>query len=646
MTVTRFEVLRRSLFEEGRAFGAAGAYERIDGLVHFAVDPLAALNAGIAGLELAPRANDGRVPFAADVALLQPVERERGNGRLLASVVNRGRTALLPFSYPPPGFVAKPGDRIEPGDGFLLDRGWTVALCGWQWDVIRRPGSLGIAAPLAYEADGMPASTIVRVGFQPLTTRASEYLGHWPAHPSYHEDRVHTAYPAADLDDPEAELTERDTPLSPSRIVDRREWQFARVAEDGACAGDARWITKEGGFRAGVLYELRYRTAACPVTGTGLLAIRDAVSFLRYGAAEQGNPSAGSIVRAYTHGVSQTGRFLREFLHLGLNVDEEGRQVCDGVFAQIAGARRGEFNFRGAQPSAQYSEGPALAPPYAYVPSSLTPETLLDRQRKRGGVPKVIELNTANEYWRSEAMLVHADPEEGRDLEIPENVRVWMLAGCQHGPGIPFLSDRSPLNAEQRVANPLSMLNYTAATRAALVNLDEWCSEGTAPPESLVPAFGNGSAVSRAQVQEKLGQIPGFVLPTVAGPRSSTPVAAVDADGNEIAGIRLPEVAAPFATFAGWNVRHPETGGEGQLADMSGSTVVFALDAQSREATGDPRRSLEERYGSVEDYRGSIREAATRLAEARLLLTEDVDRIVETAGRMFERVTAAGTPLP
>ena len=640
MSVTRFEVLRRSLFDGGRKYGTAGAYERIDALVRFAVDPTAPLNGGIADLEMAPRLSDGRVPFEADVILLRPVEASRGNGKLLASVVNRGRTALLPFSFPPPGYVPAPGDRIEAGDGFLLNRGWTVALCGWQWDVVRRPGSLGLGAPLAYEADGSPASTVVNVGFQPLTARASEYLGHWPAHPSYHEERVHHAYPAMDLDDPKAELVERDGPLSEGRTVDRAAWRFARVDEVGNSVRDARWIAKDGGFAAGTIYELRYRTAACPVTGTGLLAVRDAISFLRYGTGEEGNPAADSITHAYTHGVSQTGRFLREFLHLGLNVDEAARQVCDGVFVQIAGARRGEFNFRGAQPSAQYGEGPAQAPPYAYAPSSLTPETLLDKQRIRGGVPKVVELNTANEYWRSEAMLVHADLEKGTDLPIPEDVRIWMLAGCQHGPGIPFVSDRAPLNPEQRVANPLSMLNYTPATRAALMNLDAWCSGGVAAPESLVPTFAAGTAVARSTVLERLGAIPGFAVTNVEGPRAATPVADVDQDGNEVTGIRLPEVAAPFATFAGWNARHAETGGEGQMADMSGSTVVFPLDVRSRKATGDPRRSLEERYASVEDYRGSIREAATKLANQRFLLAEDVDRIVETAGRMYERVTA------
>lgn len=238
-------------------------------------------------------------------------------------------------------------------------------------------------------------------------------------------------------------------------------------------------------------------------------------------------------------------------------------------------------------------------------------------------------------------MLVHADPVEGLDLPIPDDVRIWMLAGCQHGPGIPFLSDRPPRTPEQRVANALSMLNYTAATRAALLNLDAWCSAGAAPPDSLVPRYGDGTAVARETVLEKLRTIPGLSPPTVEGVRARTPVADVDEDGNEVVGIRLPEVAAPFATFAGWNVRHPETGGEGQVADMMGSTIPFAADEAQRRASGDPRRSLAERYGSVEDYRGCIRQVATSMVEARLLLAEDVDRIVETAGRMYERVTAA-----
>jgi hypothetical protein len=632
----QFQVLRRAPFAGGEVFGDGGAYERIDALVRFAVDPGHAMNDGIDDLRLAPRDAAGCVHFESDVIVLRPLNRPPGGGNLLCSVVNRGRTALVPFSHPPRGFVPSISDQIEVGDAFLLRRGWTVALCGWQWDVIRRPGALGLDAPLAIEAGGHPAETTVTVRFQPLTARASEYLGHWPAHPGFRPDRMHHAYPAADLNDPAATLTVRDAPDDEPVAVARSRWRFARC-DDGM---EATWITVDGGFDAGRIYELRYRTTRCPAAGTGLLAIRDAVSFLRNGPASDGNPCAGEIAHTFAYGVSQTGRFLREFLHNGNNVDEAGRQVFDGMFVQIAGARRGEFNFRGAQPSSQYGSGKAQGPPWAYTPTSMCAESLVDRQRTRGGMPKVFEVNTANEYWRSDAMLVHADAATGSDLEIPEDVRIYMLAGCQHGPGVPFLTDRAPLTPEQRAANYLSILNYTPLTRAALMNLAAWVEHGTPPPGSQVPSIAHGTAVPRITALGAFEDLPGAGLPNPAN-LSNTLVPAVDGDGNDIPGIRLPEMAVPVASSAGWNVRHPETGGDGLLADMVGSTFPFAGTVAERQGMGDPRPAIDERYRGREHYCSLVREAANDLVVRRLLLAEDVERVVAGAGRLYDRVTAA-----
>ncbi len=611
--------------------------------------PSAELNSGIVDLDCAERGVDGLVHFEADLVVLRPADPSRGSGRLLCSVVNRGRTALLPFSHPPAGFVPAPGERIEPGDGFLLRRGWTVALCGWQWDVIRRPGLLGLEAPLALDASGEPASVDVTVQFQPLTNRPSEHLGHWPAHPSFNEERMHRPYPPADPDDPSATLAVADGRGQPLRTLPRSAWRFARVV-DGRESPDPQWVTLDGGFAAGRSYSLVYRTKRCPVVGTGLLAIRDAGSFLRFGAADAGNPLAGEVTHAFAHGVSQTGRFLREFLRVGLNLDEAGRQVFDGVYPLIAGARRGEFNFRGAQPSAQYAFGPGHLPPYAAVPAGGEPSGLYDLQRRRGGMPKVFEINTANEYWRSNGALVHSDPERGVDLDLPPDMRVYLFSGCQHGPGPPLLMDTSPLTPEQRLANPINMLNYTPLNRAALANIDAWVVEGVEPPPSRVPSFKAGTLVEREDVLAQIATIPGATTPTklpqlarVDGGHHPAPVSAVDIDGNEVAGVRLPELAVPVATYAGWNPRHPETGGEGEVADMMGATFPFPATAEARIASGDPRASISERYADREDYSARVRAAADALVAERLLLEEDVDRLVRGAGRVFDLLASGPT---
>lgn len=652
MSVERIEIVSRRPFDDGAEFGETGRYERIDAILHFAVDPKHELNAGIADLDCAERGADGLVRFAADIIVLRPANPARGSGHLLCSVVNRGRTALVPFSHPPPGFVPAYTDRIEPGDGFLLRHGWTVALCGWQWDVIRRPGALGLMAPLALDANGQPAATDVTVQFQPLTPVVSQHLGHWPTHPPFNSERLHQPYPAADLRDPTAVMTVRDLPGGPKTTIAGERWRFAR--NDGnAEIPDAGWVTHDGGFEAGRIYELVYRTNRCPVAGTGLLAIRDASAFLRFGSAEAGNPCAGEVTHAFAHGVSQTGRFLREFLRCGLNIDESGRQVFDAIYPQVAGARRGEFNFRGAQPSAQYVIGPGHQPPFAAIPSGGESKGLHDLQRRRGGMPKVFEVNTANEYWRSHGALIHADLDAGSDLALPDDMRVYAFAGCQHGSGPPSLMDRSPLTPEQRLANPINMLNYTPLNRAVLANLERWAAEGVAPPDSKVPTIARAELVPREALVERFRRIPGANVP-VHLPELDRfdgdgnypyAVSGLDEDLNEIAGIRMPELAVPLATYAGWNPRHPETGGEGQVADMMGATFPFPATAADRARIGDPRKSIEERYRDRDDYCARVRAEAGRLVRERLLLEEDVERVVRGAGRVYD-LFMAHSPVP
>ena len=254
-------------------------------------------------------------------------------------------------------------------------------------------------------------------------------------------------------------------------------------------------------------------------------------------------------------------------------------------------------------------------------------------------MPKIFEVNTANEYWRSDGALVHFDPTTGAELAIPPEVRIYALAGCQHGPGMPLLTNRSILNPEQHAANPLSMLNYTSVMRAALVNIEAWVCEGIEPPPSALPNSSNGTSAEAGDVLRTIAAIAGATAADQALMRTAPAiVSAVDGDGNETAGIRLPEVAVPAATYIGWNVRHPETGGVGQMADMVGSTIPFARTAAERAATGDLRPSLEERYESREAYVELARRAAASLAAERWLLPDDMDRAVGFAARLYDQV--------
>src|SRR5919199_4238023 len=431
VAVTRLEIESRRPYAEGAAFGEVGPYERLDGTIHFAVDPGYPANRLIVHLDRAPRDSAGRVQFRADFCLLRPADPARGNRRLLFEVVNRGNK-LIPRNFNRAAPTAS-AEAIDPGDGFLMRRGWTVAWCGWQWDVVRSPTMMGLDPPQALE-DGCPIQGQVAVEFQPNGLESDQLLA----------NRVHQPYPAADTDDPEAVLTVRDWPDGPRTTIPRDRWRFARD-EGGRPVPDDSCIWLEGGFAAGRVYEVVYRTRICPVVGSGLLAVRDCVAFLRHGEAAAGNPCASGVDYAYGFGRSQSGRFLRHFLYLGFNLDEAGRQVFDGLVPLVAGERRGEFNQRFGQPSVQGTPGFGHLMPFTDNDQTdpLTGRTdgLLRLQRSLGGVPKIFSINTSAEYWRGGCSLIHTDPAGERDVEPPAEVRIYHIAGTQHGHGVVPLVD-------------------------------------------------------------------------------------------------------------------------------------------------------------------------------------------------------------
>lgn len=656
MAVTRLEIRARTPYEDGMSFGEVGPYERIDGLIHFAVDPGAPANAAIVDLDKAPRDADGLVHFAADFCLLQPVDPARGNGNLLYNVVNRGRRGVTTsFNFAPTELV--PSERIDPGDGFLMRRGWTLAFCGWQWDVLRSPALMGLEAPQALDADGKPIQGKVLVRFQPNERVADHLLA----------DRIHQPYPAADLDDPDAVLTVQDWPDGPRTVVPRERWHFARDEGGRPVADDTRvWLA--GGFEPGRVYELVYRTRICPVVGTGLLATRDCVSFLRYGDAASGNPCAGTIRHTFAFGASQSGRYLRTFLYDGLNVDEQGRQVFDGLLPHIAGAWRGQFNHRHAQPSEQHARSFIHLPPYTDDDQTdpLTGRTdgLLRRQRALGGVPKIIYTNTAAEYWRGDASLAHTDYAGTRDVEPPTGVRSYLFASTQHSAGLLPLN-RVSLVDGARGANGFNVIDYRPLLRAALVNLERWVVDGVEPPPSAFPRLADGTAARARDVAAAFRRFPTAAapdpakvphmrrldlgpdaergigrFPAVVGEPWPVYVAAIDEDGNEVAGVRLPDVAVPVATYTGWNPRAPEVGGEGQILPMFGSTVPFPATRADRERTADPRASIAERYRDRDDYLARVRAVARHLAEQRYILDEDIELVVNNAAARYDAFAA------
>jgi Alpha/beta hydrolase domain len=655
MAVTALEIHTRSTVLDGRAFGRAGAYETLAGIIRFAVDPRLAVHAPIADIALAPRNARGQVESWADFYLLRPVDPAAGNRRLLLDLPNRGRKIALGL-FNSAVRVPDPHGPEDFGNGFLMRHGYTVAWVGWQPDVPRRDGLMALSVPAA--ADGpRPISGLVRCEFRP--NGAIDVL---PL-----ADRYHIPNPVARLDDPDAELTVREHAGAPAAVIPRRSWRFARRA--GAdVVPDHGHVHLETGFEPGKIYDCYYRAERPPLVGLGFTAVRDSGAFLRFGDAASGNPCAGSLDRAYVFGVSQSGRFLRHFLYLGLDEDERGRSVFDGVIPHVAGARRGEFNCRFGQPSLNATESLGSLFPFADLPET-DPVTgqragLLDRLRARASRPKIVAVNTSAEYWRGDASLTHIDVTGSRDVEPAPDVRAYLFAGTQHMPGtLPPPSEDA--NTGSRGLQVFNAVDYAPLLRAVLVNLDRWVTEGVEPPASALPRLGDGSAVPAEATAPVFRALPGMQFPDrvprpqrldfgpdaergiVASlpPKMGAPyvtfVSRVDTDGNETAGVIATELAVPVATFTGWNLRHPSQGAPGDLMSMMGSTVPLARTAAERAAKGDPRPSIAERYGSRERYLSLVREAATRLVTARHALAEDVEAMVSRAGDLWDFVHSA-----
>jgi len=651
MPAIALDVHSRSPILDGRPFGAAGAYEKIAGTLRFAVDPAHRLHTQITDLERAPRNAEGRVEFQGDFYLLKPVDPAHGNRRLLLDVGNRGRKLAVSM-FNSAVRVPDPTTAEDFGNGFLMRHGWTVAWIGWQHDVPRVDGMMALDVPRARGVSGL-----VRCEFRP----------NLPAEVLPLADRYHIPNAAAELDDPAARLTVREHNGAPATAVARGAWRFARRA-GGALVPDPSHIHLEGGFAPGRIYDLVYRAVDPPVTGLSFLAVRDTAAFLRWAPAHDGNPCAGALERATVFGVSQSGRFLRHLLYLGLDETEDGRLAFDAVWPHVAGARRGEFNLRFGQPSLNATESMGSLFPFtdevATDPVTGQRDGLLARLAARGRAPKILTTNTSAEYWRGDGSLVHTDVEGTRDVEPAAGARIYFLAGTQHTPGAVPPAEADP-NTGGRGIHPFNIVDYAPLLRAALVNLDRWVSEGIEPPANAVPRLADKSAVTTESTRALFTAIPGVrfpdrharparldfgpelvrgvatELPPKVGAQFPSYVSAVDADGNEVAGIRPVEVAAPLATFTGWNPRHPEQGAPGDLMQMIGSTFVFARDGQERERRGDPRRSIAERYPSREAYLAAARAAAVALVAARHALSEDVEAMVERAGRRWDWAISA-----
>ena len=644
--LVRIELSERSDVLRGKSFGPAGPYERLIGKAYFAVDPANPANRIISDIDKGPRDEKGLVEFSADLYVLKPRDPRHGNGAVLFEVSNRGTKGILSM-YDRAAGSLDPRTPEQFGDEFLLERGFTLVWLGWQFDVPDREGLMRLYAPVARDGD-RPITGPVRAEFVPDQPETSHLLS----------DRDHIPYPAVNPDDPGLVLTVRDWREGQRRNLARGEWRIE----------DRTRLVMPAGFQPGKIYELVY-TAQDPVlAGLGPTAVRDLISFLKYGGADDTvlGDSHEFIKRAYGFGVSQSGRFLRTFLYYGFNRDEHDRRVFDGILAHVAGAARGSFNFRFAQPSRDAHPFMNMFYPTDIFPftdlEETDPETgltdgLLARAMKDGVVPKIFYTNSAYEYWGRSASLIHMSIDGQKDATIPGTTRVYFLAGGQHGPA----SFPPPKNHAQNITNPN---DYRWAMRALLIAMDRWVREGAEPPPSLYPRIAQDTLVPPGALQ--FPKIPGIAVPIhiqkayrvdygpdfrTAGVISIEPpkvgnafpmlLPQVDQDGNETSGIRMPEVQVPLATYTGWNLRSPDIGAPEEMFSMQGSFIPFFRTKADRELHHDPRPSMEERYAGRAQYLEKVEAAARSLVANGYLLSADVSQVVAHSAAEWDYLNGA-----
>jgi hypothetical protein len=597
--VVRVEELHR------KDLGDTG-YEEIVGTLHFEIDPKRVGNAIIADIDLAPMNTAGRVSFSSDLRILKPKQDSPSHGAAWLEIPNRGGKTRL--------------------SSWVIEQGFTVVNVGWEFDVPEQPDKLRLAVPSARNLDGSAIRGVVSAVVTP--DKRSEDLAL--------TDLID--YPPVDLDGPDSQLIVRDQVAVPGgRVLPRELWTVK----------DQR-LSLKGGFEPGKTYEVFYLAEAPPVAGLGYAALRDTVAWLKHGA---GSPV--KVKQVYGFGSSQCGRLLRDWIYLGFNTDEQERAVFDGVIAHVAGAGRLVLNQRWSTPrsvAGYHTASYPFADSAHQDPLSGHKEGLLENPRVKHR-PKIFYINMAAEYWGAGrvAALTHTNPQGTQDIELPTEVRSYFFAATSHG-AAPF--PPTALVKGAPLANPVNTSASVVALRQAM---HHWVTDDVPPPASVHPKLSNGTLVPIADV--KFPQVPGLAAPNAvnAGGRVRNPqfpdgagegaplpllVPQVDADGHDLGGIRMPEVAVPLATATGWVFRPVALGSLQTFYLLRGAWVPFAKTQAERQAAGDPRPSLEERYSSKSDYLDQVKAAVEQLIQQRFLMAADLGPQLKQASARWDWVTS------
>lgn len=626
--ITQLVVQSSGPYKGGASNGSACQYEDLKGYAIGELDPSNPLNAGIVDLNKAPLNNNGRVQYRIDVEILKPVDMKLANGTLFYDVVNRGHKVMLPN----------------------LADGYTIVWSGWQGDLPAGPNLFTAELPVATNHGG----PIIGLSREEYVDKGSgTFVGR-------------LAYPAVTLDRSQATLTVRERERDPRQRIDTWKYLSDRKIQ----------VTAPGApYDAGAIYEFIYHAKDPIVMGIGFAATRDLNSFLRYQSKDSiGHPNpllygdrtskselqgdreireSLPIKRAIIEGVSQSGRFTRDFLWQGFNQDEKGRQVFDGALPIIAGSRKTYTNFQFAQPgrfSRQHEDHlqPGDQFPFTYGtlqdPVTGRVDGILKKCIETHTCPKVLQLDGEFEVWAGRGSLVvtDGDPKGPRDVALPPNVRVYMVAGTPHGGAGKIIP---PSLSKENCQNYLNPLGSLAVAPALIKALNDWITSGREPPASCYGSANQHSLVAANQEATGFPRIPGVtynglfnslrstnysVQPPAEGEEYGVLVPRCDQDGNSLAGIRLPPLEVPIGTYTGWNLRSAGHA-QGDCSSTHGSYIPFARTKAERLASGDPRLSIEERYSSHADYVRRLAKAAKRLVEDGYLLPDAADDFIKQA---------------
>jgi len=668
--VVRFVVEQKRPLAEGTTFGSAGGYERLDGTAYFEVDPKDPLNAIIVNLDKAPRNARGMVEFSSPFVILKPLEMAKGNHKIFYAINNRGnQQAISYFNFGPGG--NNPLTAANVGDGFLMRLGYTIVDAGWEGDLVPGNGRLVPTFPIATNPDGRPIVAKVRIEYSDRTipdkgtfTLPLEGAANFKA------------YPAADTNTAHATLTVRDSVSGAKTPVPSDHWAFGTcpMGKASLVANDTN-ICLFDGFRPDRLYELMYQAKDPIVMGLAYAVTRDVGSFLRYetkDAAGNPNPLAQSatsagIRRIYSFGGSQSGEYQREFVYLGFNEDEAHRKVQDALWVHKSGTHRLFANVAFADPNTFAEEDDrhdflgTSYPPFTFAVTTDPVSKIRDGLSKRPqSDPFIVQTDTESEFWEMKDSLNVVDS-AGHAVPIPNNVRLYLLSSLQHGGNNP---PRSFPGEDAMCQNPTNPVYHGPTLRALLVALDGWADKGVKPPDSNYPTLQAGTLVPVDDARRAFPKIPGVTFPAAVngvelldfGPTFNSPggslttlppkigarytiyVPKPDQDGLDIAGIRPIEIRVPIGTHTGWNVRRQGFRAP-NMCPLTGSFIPFAATKEQRAAAGDPRKSLEERYGSHDGYVKAVADQTKALVAERFLLEEDAARFIKGAetGDVLER---------